>query len=650
MKFSLSFILAVSLAGLQFLAILTVVLTSYVTTEKVMLRHARDLLAEAGVNAGEHSNSFLRPAREAAELSSRIIESGVVPQHDSVAMEKFLFQSLQNEQQLSGLYFGDEMGNFVYVMRTNKNETFRTKVVHNNSDEKTTELIWRNSDFSVVRKQFDSTDIFDPRLRPWYINGKATSSTNWTDPYIFFSSRQPGISVSSPVLSDGVLKGVVGVDIEISTISDFLSQLEISDNSSALIINKNGDVIAHPDIEQIIVRNDNALNFINIESIEDPVAKSAFANLASTGLVAIKQETQSEFEYKNESYVSFIKPILGTELPWTIAIYAPENDFTQNIKDNRNRNIWFAAVISFVTAVTGLILAEFILKPVRAFAVRTALVSQGEMAASEPLPRTYNELEKANEALINEISQRRNANIKITELNRDLSHFSRVNLMGQMATGLAHELSQPLTAITQNVDAAISTAKQQDNVSADLLSILSELDEQAHLGGDILRALRGLVRKDRGTKAPFDFNELLTQTERLLHHEAEVHGITIIVRSAQIPFVVGNRIQIAQVLINLVRNAIEAIANSDSPVREINVLTHLASDHVEIWVDDTGPGIDPEITLFKQFETSKKDGMGLGLSICRTIVEANNGRLWYDAAYSKKTRFCLTLPCQGGKL
>lgn len=649
MRFSLGFILAVSLAGLQFLAIITVVLTSYVTTEKVMLRHARDLLAEAGSNASEHSKRFLTPAREAAELSSRIIESGVVPEEDFVAIEKFLFQSLQNVMQLSGLYFGDEAGNFVYVMRSEKHGDFRTKIVQNDVGGKTTQLIWRDTNFSVVHKEFDPTDMFDPRTRPWYENSKATGATNWTDPYIFFSSQEPGISVSSPVLSEGILRGVIGVDIKISTISTFLSQLEISDNGSALILNKNGDVIAHPNLEQIIVKSDAALSFIGIEDIEDPVAQSAFADLASTGLVEIKQETQSEFEYQKERFVSFIKPIVGTDLPWTIAIYAPENDFTQNIKDNRNRNIWLAAIISFVTALAGLALAEFILRPVRAFAVRTALVSQGEMAASEPLPRTYNELKKANEAIIDEISQRRNADAKILELNRDLSHISRVNLMGQMATGLAHELSQPLTAITQNVDAAISTAKQQENVSDDLLSILSELDDQAHRGGDILRALRGLVRKDRGAMTPFNFNELLGQTERLLHHEVEAHGVTLIVNVAKLPFIIGNRTQIAQVLINLVRNAMEAISNSGCLLKEVTITAHLETERLEIWVEDTSPGIDPSVTLFKQFDTSKKDGMGLGLSICRTIVEANGGRLWYDAAYKEKTRFCLTLRYQNGQ-
>jgi C4-dicarboxylate-specific signal transduction histidine kinase len=646
MKFSLGFILAASLAGLQFLAIITVVLTSYVTTEKVILEHARELLTEAGSNASDHSNSFLTPARETAELTSRLIENGIVSQNDYDALEKLLFQNLQTETQLSGIYFGDENGNFVYVMRSEKHGDFRTKFVLTHTGRKTTELIWRDANFAVVRRELDPTDIFDPRTRPWYKNAKSSRTTNWTDPYIFFSSQQPGISVSSPVISDEGLKGVIGVDIEISTISDFLSQLEISANGTALILNQNGDVIAHPDLSQIIVKKNNTLEFVGLDNLDDPIAKNAFFDLAATELVEIKQEMRSEFKYGNESYVSLIMPITGADLPWTIATYAPENDFTQIIKDNRRRNVWLAAIISFVTAIAGLLLAEFILRPVRAFAVRTSLVSQGEMSASEPLPRTYKELRNSNEALINEISQRRKADAKILELNRDLSHFSRLNLMGQMATGLAHELSQPLTAISQNVDAAISTAKLRKGDNEELLTILEELDDQAHRGGDIIRALRGFVRKDRGRKVLFDFNELLEQTQRLLDHEAEVHNVELVVDVMKTPFIMGNRTQIAQVLINLVRNACEAISNANSPIRKVTISAYHKDGELSVSIKDTGPGIDPNVTLFQQFETTKKDGMGLGLSICRTIIEANGGRLWYDADNKHGTQFCLTLSSQ----
>ncbi len=645
MKFSLGLVLAISLAGLQFLAILIVVSTSFVTSEKAMLQHARDLLAEAGANASAHSNGFLKPAREAAELSKRVIESGIIAEDDTAQLEQFLFQSLQNESQISGLYYGDENGNFVYVMRSDGPAAFRTKIMRRDATSVTTELIWRGPDFAEVEAVLDPDDRFDPRSRPWYETAKAERTTIWTEPYIFFSSQQPGISVAAPVMQDGEMTGVIGVDIEISTISNFLSQLAISDRGSALILNDNGDVIAHPDMTQIIVPDGDAnLSFVSIQEIDDPVAKAAFTRLANDGVVSIERETQTEFAYQGDRYVSLLKPLLGMELPWTIAVYAPESDFTQDIKDNRTRNIWLAAIISFAAALAGLALAELILRPVRAFAVRTALVSQGEVPAAEPLPETYKELEKANETLIDQIAQRREADAKILELNRDLSHFSRVNLMGQMATGLAHELSQPLTAISQNVDAAISTASQQKDTNKDLLDILSELDDQAHLGGDILRALRGFVRKDQGEAAPFDVNELLAQTERLLHHEASTHGIALRFDVPPLPMVTGNRIQIAQVLINLIRNAMEAITEADSPVKEVLVSAKAMPEALEIWVDDSGPGIDPDVTLFKQFETSKKDGMGLGLSICRTIAEANGGRLWFDREHKDRTRFCLSLP------
>jgi C4-dicarboxylate-specific signal transduction histidine kinase len=645
LRFSLGFILAISLAGLQFLAIMLVVLTSYVTSEKAMLQHARNLLAEAGSNASEHSNGFLRPARVAAELSKRVIESGIVAGDDFSGLEKFLFQNLQNEPQISGIYYGDEAGNFVYVMRSDGPAEFRTKFLLTSDDRPGAQLTWRNADFVSVESRFDPTDTFDPRTRPWYESARAQRSTIWTDPYVFFSSQQPGISVATPILSGSGLAGVIGVDIEISTISNFLSQLDLSERGSALILNDNGDVIAHPDLEQIIVRNaDMTLSFVGIADIEDPIARAAFTHHASDGEIEIKTETQAEFEYLGDRYVSLVKPLLGVELPWTIAVYAPESDFTKAIKDNQSRNIWLAAAISFLTALAGLALAGFILRPVRAFAVRTALVSQGEVAASEPLPETYKELTKANETLIGEIAQRRDADAKILELNRDLSHFSRVNLMGQMATGLAHELSQPLTAISQNVDAAITTAGQQKPVDENLLNILTELDEQAHLGGDILRSLRGFIRRDQGEKKPVDVNELLEQTSRLLQQEAASHGITLTFDAPKMPSTFGNRIQIAQVLINLIRNAMEAIGQADSPVKEITVTAHAKSETLEIWVEDTGPGIAPDVTLFKQFETSKKDGMGLGLSISRTIAEANGGRLWHDADHTEKTRFCLSLP------
>jgi C4-dicarboxylate-specific signal transduction histidine kinase len=649
MKYSLGFIIAISFAGLQFLAILSVVSTSYVTSERAMLEQARELLDKAGARAGEHSARFLADAQDAAELTARLIESDLTGLVDTARMERLLFETLRAEAELDGLFYGRETGDFVYVSRSTETAEFRTKIITFDGDARATELIWRDADYRVIARAPEPGDTFDPRDRPWYINAQIKEATSWTDPYIFFSSQLPGITVSAPVnAQSGALEGVIGADIEISAISEFLSELTISPNGSALILSDSGDVIALPDVEQISVLNqDGTLSFANVAELENGLAQAAFADLVASSETAFETETRSQFEHENDTYVSLVKPITHTGLPWTIALFAPEDDFTQTIKDNRRRNTWIAAAISLATALAGFALAELILKPVRAFAVRTSLVSQGEMSASEPLPRTYKELQRANETLIDEIAQRREADSKIVQLNRDLSHFSRVNLMGQMASGLAHELSQPLTAISQNVDTALTTAKQLDGNTGDLLEILTELDDQAHRGGDIIRALRGFVRKDEAEKAAFDFEELLGQTAHLLHHELDNNGVSLTCKSDRLPMAYGSRVQIAQVLINLIRNAIEAMADQDSPRKHITVTAQAKSDEIEVWVDDTGPGISPDITLFKQFETSKPNGMGLGLAICRTIVEANGGKLWHDSNHAPNSRFCFTLSKEG---
>lgn len=644
MRYSLGFVLALSLAGLQFIAIIFVVSTSYVSSERAMLEHARGLMDEAGANAAEHTKRFLEPATEITEQARRMLDNGLVSTTAPAEMERYFFQLLRAETQLSGIYYGDESGNFVYVMNSDGPGPYRTKLISTDGEQRTTEYIWRDNEFNVVDRSFDDNDIFDARGRPWYLEARQLGSRVWTDPYIFFSSQQPGITVAAPIQGDqNQLHGVVGIDLDIADISLFLSDLTIGDSGAAFILSDDGRVIAHPDPARISTRNeDGTLGFIGINDFSDPIVRAAFADFDKSDLSA-NQSVQSEFTFSGDQYMTLLLPIPDIDLPWNIAVFAPENDFIQGIRDNLSRNIWIAAIISIVTAIAGLILAELILKPVRAFAVRTSLVSQGEVSTRDPLPRTYNELRAANETLINEIAQRRKLDGKLQDLNRELSHVTRVNMMGQMATGLAHELSQPLTTITQNLDTALSVAKMDPAPNEELISILTELDEQAHQGGDIIRALRSFVRKDKGTIRPFDLQELVEQTQRLLRQELEAGNITMDTQIPQLRAALGNRVQIAQVLINLLRNAADAILMADAADRKITVTAVQLPDAIEVRVADTGPGVDPAMTLFKEFQTSKPDGLGLGLSISRTIVEAGGGDLWYD---DPSQQFRFTVPCE----
>jgi PAS domain S-box-containing protein len=764
MKLSLGALLAICLAGLQFLAVLTVVLLSYVTSERALLNHARTLLSDLGSNAILHSKGFLEPARGTAELAKRLAENDIVASDDPQELEKLLFQQLQLAPQFSGVYLGDEAGNFVYVSRAKGPAQYRTKIVSHFGGTRATRYIWRDNDFSIVESDVDAEDKFDPRTRPWYISAKEKRDIIWTDPYIFFSSKRPGITAASPVIGPAnQLRGVVGVDIEIDAISGFLAQLKIGNDGTAMILNSNGDVIAHPDPDLIKVENaDGTLGFVSIDDIPDPIAKTAFGNLTKQSVGNIDREIQSEFIHDKARYVSTLIPALSDELPWTIAIYAPEDDFIGGIKQNRMRNIWIAAGVALSTGLIGLWLAQFINAPVRNFASSAQRASRGDSAQG-----TYPELQDARDTLISEIDQRKtferefgltfdlasrgmaqidpvtgrfvrvnshlsdilghsaddllnmgladishpdekDANLalqyavssgleynqenrfmhkngdtvwlrinaimirdnsgvalhavatvddvtkqklsetKINDLNRDLSHYSRVSMMGQMASGLAHELNQPLTAITQNADAALLTLKAKKNSDPELIEILNELDSQAHRGADIIRALRGFVSKDSGEKQVFDLSELVEQAFRLVHPESVQHGIDMNFEPTSLSDIYGNRIQVAQVLVNLLRNAIQAIADNNGAVRKIDVIANEGDGMMTVYVDDTGGGISPDIDLFAQFETSKPDGMGLGLTFSRAVIKNNGGQLWFDASQVDKSRFCFTVPTDKG--
>ncbi|NRB03475.1 MAG: PAS domain S-box protein [Rhodobacteraceae bacterium] len=763
MKVSLGLLLAVCLAGLQFLAVTFVVFSSYLTSERVLLDHARNLLSDVGLNTIQNARGFLYPARAATELASQLAENEVIASHDLELLEKLLFQQLRLSPQFAGVYYGDEGGNFVYVKRDTGLGPFRTKIIKHVEGQRETELIWRDNKYNLVRSSLDPNDTFDPRLRPWYQQAAEEKLAIWTDPYIFFTSQQPGISVASPVFDqDGDISGVIGVDIEISDISRFLASLEIGENGRALIINRNGDVIAHPDQSLISTEDENGgQRFVSIDEIGDPVARAAFGGMLASGEIGQAGETTSTFVVDGEKYVYTVKPRISDVLPWTIAVYAPENDFIGAIKSNRVANIWIAAGIALLTGIAGVFLALWIYRPVEAFAVRSALISQGELSPSDPLPSTYAELERVNETLVHEIAERKKSqreygrtfdfstrgmaqvepetglilranarfgeifgyeaneilelslkdlchpedvetflnqaageepntddsqerrcltrdgsvlwlNIhaimirddngeplhavvtienvshikekekEIQQLNRDLVHTARVNMMSHMATSLAHELNQPLTAITQNMDAALHMMSAEAP-GHDLEPILRESETQAHRAGDIIRSLRDFLLKDEVLKEDFDLSELIEQSLQLLRSEARVNGVFVGSEVEHGTRVKGSRVQIAQVLVNLVRNGIEAIADDNARLRDILVTAKVGDKDAIISVVDTGPGFAEGFDPFARFETTKKDGMGLGLSICKTIVEAHGGKLWFERS-DTRSHFCFSLP------
>jgi len=248
-----------------------------------------------------------------------------------------------------------------------------------------------------------------------------------------------------------------------------------------------------------------------------------------------------------------------------------------------------------------------------------------------------------------DVTERKKLEQRDHKLRAQLAHTARLTTAGEMASGLAHELNQPLTAISHNCD-ALQYAAQEKTVPDDVLKeTLSDIYEQAQRAGRIIHSMRRMMQKDTVTTSSVDINELVKDTVRLSHAEAYEHRIDVQLKLADnLPPVRIDAVQIQQVLLNLERNALESIRQSGVELRRLVISTALVDDTIRVGVQDTGPGIDEEVRkkLFTSFQTTKEQGMGMGLSISRTIVEAHGGRLWLHTGTPGITDFCFTLPVE----
>jgi two-component system sensor kinase FixL len=235
-----------------------------------------------------------------------------------------------------------------------------------------------------------------------------------------------------------------------------------------------------------------------------------------------------------------------------------------------------------------------------------------------------------------------------TESRERVMHVSRLAIMGEMAAGISHELNQPLTAIAATAQACTRILAAADPDVDEVRTALERIATQALRAGEIIRRLRTLVRRRECALEPADINVVVNELSALTMADARANDVHTCVEFAPgLPVVMVDRIQIQQVLLNLLRNSIDALQSMPSGNKELTVRTSAPRPgHVEVTVTDSGPGVAAEILdhLFTPFATTKSDGTGLGLAISRRIVEAHRGTLTYHSVEPTGAEFTITLP------
>ncbi|MDH3739395.1 MAG: ATP-binding protein, partial [Alphaproteobacteria bacterium] len=252
----------------------------------------------------------------------------------------------------------------------------------------------------------------------------------------------------------------------------------------------------------------------------------------------------------------------------------------------------------------------------------------------------------ANAALV-DITGRRVAEARVRELETEMHHISRLSAMGEMATGLAHELNQPLTAMINFVQASRRRLRAAEGaVPEQVYEYMDDAVSQAARAGEIIRRMREFVKRGETERLIEDLASVIEEAGAMALVGAAEKGVSVVYELADdMAPVLIDRIQIQQVIFNLLRNGVDALEKSDQ--RHLTVSAAPTPDgYLKVVVADTGPGLSDEIAdrIFQPFVTTKSEGMGVGLSICRSIIDAHGGRLWSTPNPDGGTRFQFTLP------
>jgi C4-dicarboxylate-specific signal transduction histidine kinase len=253
--------------------------------------------------------------------------------------------------------------------------------------------------------------------------------------------------------------------------------------------------------------------------------------------------------------------------------------------------------------------------------------------------------------IVRDLTEHMLASDALRETQMELAHVNRVTTMGQLTASIAHEINQPIAAMVSNAQTGLHWLGTQPPNLEKAGQALGRIVRDGKRAGDVIGRIRAIIKKVPARKAPLDVNETILATIALSRSEMQRHGIVLKTELANdLPRIWGDSVQLQQVILNLIMNAIEAMSEVPEGPRELLISSIVDSPQgVVVTVQDSGPGLKLEILehLFDSFYTTKPAGMGMGLSICRSITEAHGGRLWAAANTPRGAIFKFTLRQEG---
>jgi PAS domain S-box-containing protein len=402
MKISIRWALIIGCLGLIWVTQVMVTSSTYLSSERVLLEHAQDIMQNIADLTMEQSQNHLALAQGATNLTKRLISSDVVGSDldRRGVLEKYFLEQLAIYTHFAGIYVGLPNGDFLYSSRSSNG--YRTKIITHQNGQRHTQLRWRDDAFSLLDQESNPQDRFDPRIRPWYIKAHKEGKVVWTDPYIFFTSQKPGITIAGPINRDsGQLQAVVGVDLEIDQLSSFISKLRIGKNGRAFLFNSNGDVVAFPDLSKIRINEsaqEGKARLVTIKELNDGLSRAAYEAVDwqqyPDGRIKLTEPQFAHFKYDGKPYHAMFAPFENEQWPWIIGVYLPESDYLGSIQANRRFNLWLTVGWSVLASIIGLLLAGVLIRPLAELEKEALAIKQNDLTREYKTNSAFKEIQE----------------------------------------------------------------------------------------------------------------------------------------------------------------------------------------------------------------------------------------------------------------
>jgi diguanylate cyclase (GGDEF)-like protein len=413
-KSSLRYFYILILIGLQLLTLLAILASSRSKMEAILQDHASAVMDHLSDTIADNTLRYLAPAERAAQLTEALLKANSINLFDTKALETYFLNQLQANPEMTGIYVGQPNGDFLFVKRDQGG--FLTKIIRAGPVRKV-RYRHHSATFEFINETLEPSDAYNPRERPWYQEALKQRQQIWTDPYVFFTSKRPGITVARPVYTGQALIGIVGVDVELTGLAAFLEKVPLSSSGSAFLMNHDGVAIAFPGIEKTISQDAEKPTLPQVSEAANNAAQSLLEQFSNQQIKQLETREFKSFALNGATQYGILSPFKFGDAVWVTGIYAPAADFQGQIQTQYQQ---YRKQIIVIAILMGLLAIPFV------FGVTRPMLRLYEQATRDELTQLPNRAEFLKQAkrLVTQ-AQRKGQNIAVAMV--DLDGFKNVN-------------------------------------------------------------------------------------------------------------------------------------------------------------------------------------------------------------------------------